>query len=101
MLFKKKASAISPSLPSVRVCSSDQVLYEDLLKDIPIKEEIIIKKSIYFFDDPDPCFIHRGAVQVRLTEELHQELLSLNTDTPGPLFLSYVDLSNVTSCRLL
>lgn len=99
MLFKKKAS--TTSLPSVRVCSSDQVLYENLLKDIPIKENILIEKSIAFFNDPAPCFIHRSAVQVRLTEELHQELLARNTETPGPLFTAYVDLDNIKSCRLL
>lgn len=40
------------------------------LGDIPIKEEVIIQKSIDFFSDPDPCYIHRGAVVVRLNEEV-------------------------------
>lgn len=40
------------------------------LGDIPIKEEVIIQKSIDFFSDPDPCYIHRGAVVVRLNEEI-------------------------------
>lgn len=59
MFFKKKAAA--PALPSVRIRSGKKVIYEGLLKDIPIKEKVLIEKSIYFFDDPEPCFIHRDA----------------------------------------
>ena len=50
MFFKKKTAA--PSLPSVRIRSGEKVIYEGLLKDIPIKEKVLIEKSIYFFDDP-------------------------------------------------
>ena len=99
MFFRKKSAA--PALPSVRILSGEQVIYEGLLKDIPIRENILIEKSIYFFDDPEPCFIHRDAVRVRLTEELHQELLRENTGNPGPLLLSYADLSGINSCELL
>ena len=99
MFFRKKSAA--PALPSVRILSGEQMVYEGLLKDIPIKEEVLIEKSIYFFDDPEPCFIHRDAVRVRLTEELHQELLKETSGKPGPLLLSYADLSGITSCELL
>ena len=99
MFFRKKSAA--PALPSVRILSGEQIVYEGLLKDIPIKEEVLIEKSIYFFDDPEPCFIHRDAVRVRLTEELHQELLRETSENPGPLLISYADLSGITSCILL
>ena len=99
MFFKKKASA--PSLPSIRILSGEKVLYEGLLKDVPIKEDTIIGKSIYFFDDPDPCFIHRNAVRIRLTEELHQELLAREDSTPGPLLLAYADVAEMDQCLLL
>lgn len=77
------------------------MLYEGLLKDIPLKEDILIEKSITFFNDPEPRFIHRNAVRVRLTEELYQELSSQTDDTPGPLLCSYADLADMESCRLL
>ena len=99
MFFRKKSAA--PALPSVRILAGNHVVYEGLLKDIPIKETVLIEKSIYFFDDPEPCFIHRDAVRVRLTEELHQELLRENNAKPGPLLISYADLSGITSCELL
>ena len=94
MFFRKKSAA--PALPSVRILAGNHVVYEGLLKDIPIKETVLIEKSIYFFDD-----IHRDAVRVRLTEELHQELLLENNAKPGPLLISYADLSGITSCELL
>lgn len=99
MFFRKKSAA--PALPSVRILAGDNVVYEGLLKDLPIKETVLIEKSISFFDDPEPCFIHRNAVRVRLTEELHQELLCENNPNPGPLLISYSDLSGITSCELL
>lgn len=52
MFFKKKTAA--PALPSVRIRSGEKVIYEGLLKDIPIKEKVLIEKSIYFFDDRNP-----------------------------------------------
>ena len=99
MFFRKKSAA--PALPSVRILAGDNVVYEGLLKDLPIKETVLIEKSISFFDDPEPCFIHRNAVRVRLTEELHQELLCENDAKPGPLLISYADFSGITSCELL
>lgn len=98
MFFKKKSSA--PALPSVRIFSQQEILYEGLLKDIPIREDILIEKSIHFFNDPEPCFIHRNAVRVRLTEELHQELLSRSDQLPGLLLLSYTDLNGIDKCEL-
>lgn len=97
MLFKKK----SPPLPSVCIRSKNGILFEGLLKEIPIKESVIIEKSIHFFDDPEPCFIHRNAVRVRLIQEIHQELLSANAEAPGPLLLSYIDFTDIESCRLI
>ena len=99
MFFRKKSAA--PALPSVRILAGDNVVYEGLLKDLPIKETVLIEKSISFFDDPEPCFIHRNAVRVRLTEELHTELLCENNPNPGPLLISYANLSGITSCELL
>ncbi len=96
MLFKKK----SPDQPSVCIRCGDQLLYEGLLRDVPLKETVIIEKSIRFFDDPEPCFIHRNAVRVRLISEIQKELLEGSQESPGPLLLSYVDFENVTHCHL-
>lgn len=68
MFFKKKSV-----LPSITLSAGDSVVYKGYLKDLPLKEEIILQKSIQFFNDPEPCHIHRSAVALRLTEELYQK----------------------------
>ncbi len=45
---------------------------EKKLTALPLKEEIIIKKSIEFYNDPEPCMIHRSAVMKRLYAELEE-----------------------------
>jgi len=47
-----------------------KVLFSGDLADLPLKDEWIIKKSIEFFNDPEPCFIHRSAVMIRLLNEI-------------------------------
>ena len=47
-----------------------QVLVEYHLYSLPIREEQLIRKSIEFFNDPEPCMIHRSAVMQRLYAEI-------------------------------
>lgn len=54
----------------LKVTLDKAVLYDGLWDNLPITEEVIIEKSIEFFNDPEPCAIHRGAVQIRLLAEL-------------------------------
>lgn len=96
MLFQKKKS-----LPSLLLMKDGETLYDGLLKDVPLKEEIILKKSVEFFDDPEPCHIHRSAVRVRLISELLEELTGRSGDAPGPLVLLYVDAPKIDFCRLI
>jgi hypothetical protein len=49
-------------------------LYEGPLNGLKFPEKLIIAKSIYFFNDSEPCFIHRSAVAARLFGELNQFL---------------------------
>lgn len=65
-LFKKK------TVLYVNLKGTDGVLYSGKWTDIPLAEEWILKKSVEFFDDADPCYIHRNAVRVRLVAELEK-----------------------------
>lgn len=62
-------------------------LYQGLWNDLPLAEEVIIAKSIEFFDDANPCFIHRDAVRVRLLAELEKASPALQDDM-SPEWLS-------------
>ena len=48
------------------VTCHEAVLYEGYWTELPLAEEIILEKSIEFFNDKEPCAIHRGAVHLRL-----------------------------------
>lgn len=52
---------------------------------LPLKEKIIIQKSREFFDDPDPCYIHRSAVMNRLYFELEKAAEGLPFQEKLPL----------------
>ena len=49
MLFKGKKS-----LPTLQLYAQNNLIYHDLLKDIHLKESVILAKSVEFFDDPEP-----------------------------------------------
>ena len=70
-MFKKKSKKVDKSSKrNVEVQLGDELLYSGELLDLPLKEEWILKKSIEFFDDHAPCYLHRGAVTVRLLDEI-------------------------------
>ena len=69
MFFKKKNH-----VPALELYSQGVKIYSGNLKDVPLKEAIILEKSMEFFNDPEPCHIHRGAVRVRLTAEIQLEI---------------------------
>lgn len=56
---------------------NDRIIFEGKLEDIELDESIIIQKSIEFFSDANPCYIHRGAVMSRLYAEIGEILNNL------------------------
>lgn len=75
MLFQKKKSV--KYLSSIQILQENTFLYNGPFQELPFGESLILEKSIYFYDDPNPCFIHRGAVRTRLLGEIEEEILSL------------------------
>ena len=94
MLFKKKKP-----LPTIQLYNANTLLYDGFLKDVPLKESVILEKSVAFFDDPEPCHIHRGAVRTRLTAEIQKELeKASDASVPGPLLKQYINFDSVDKC---
>ena len=54
--------------------SGGKVILEKKLTSLPLREAIVIAKSIEFFNDPEPCMIHRSAVMKRLYIEINDFL---------------------------
>ena len=57
-----------------------EMLVKKKLTALPLKEEFIIKKSIEFFNDPEPCMIHRSAVMKRIYMEINEFFLLVLKD---------------------
>lgn len=70
-LFKKKSTS-KEAHHWYFLSSKGKTLLLDTTFNLPLKEDIILRKCLDFFDDPDPCYIHRGAVIARLYFELEE-----------------------------
>lgn len=76
ILFKK--NKIKPKYQFFDI--NNNMIFEGELEDIELKEEIIIQKSIEFFSDANPCYIHKSAVMSRLYAELNTILDTLEVN---------------------
>ncbi len=100
MLFKKKEKKTGYTPPRLTLYSGAEQVYDGLLINIPLKESVVLEKSVEFFDDPEPCHIHRRVVRTRLTDEIQAELEAAPDERPGPLLLSYADFPGIDRCVL-
>lgn len=73
MLFQKKKKP--RSIISIKIYSDSDTIYDGIFSELPFDQKLIVEKSIQFYDDPDPCYIHAGAVRIRLLGEIEEELL--------------------------
>ena len=75
MAFSRK-KVDEPGAQSVVLTDANgEILFSGDIYTLPILEDVIIQKSIEFFNDPEPCYIHKGAVCVRLWREIELEVL--------------------------
>ncbi len=62
--------------PVIRVWDAAGTLcLEGPLSALRLPEAVVLELSVEFFQDPEPCFIHRGAVAARAVEELRRAVL--------------------------
>lgn len=69
-MFGRKKAAPRSAPWRIRLDGPGGALYDGALTAISVPEPLIIELSIEFFDDPEPCQIHRGAVLKRVFMEL-------------------------------
>ena len=61
---------------NVSVMAGQVVLYSGKWQDVPIGEDLMLSKSMEYFHDPEPCYIHRAGVRQRLLQETGNQLIS-------------------------
>jgi hypothetical protein len=61
---------MSRPIELVLLRGNNDMAFTGRITSLPLDEELIIKKSIEFYNDEFPCFIHRSAVMKRLYMEL-------------------------------
>jgi len=69
---KRKSNKAPPRI--VHISHGGRTAYVGEINGLPVGEAVLISKSIEFFNDPEPCFIHRSAVRARLYAEFEQWL---------------------------
>lgn len=89
MHFKKKKNYLS--LYQSTVC-----IYHGELIDLPFRPDVIKNKSDQFFNDPNPCEIHRTAVILRLCAELEELLAQKKSDSFLQLLGVWCEFTNIT-----
>ena len=77
MFGRKKKAAPQPGL--IVWNERGETLYDGRLTDFSMREETIKSLSLQFFNDPEPCEIHRSAVLSRVFMELEEALRSGET----------------------
>ena len=56
---------------NIKIIDNDNcILYEGNLYRLPVAESIIIEKSIEYFNDSEPCFLHKSAVTKKIYYEI-------------------------------
>ena len=70
---KHRDTALMPAYLQLRD-TEDNIIYDDRIDRMAVEEDRIIELSIQFYNDPEPCFIHRGAVLSRIFGELEAAL---------------------------
>jgi len=73
MRSKEKRKTKGPGRLQLRDAKG-MLIFDDRTDRMAVDEKHIIHLSIYFFNDPAPCFIHRGAVLSRVFGELEEVL---------------------------
>lgn len=79
-MFTKKKIKVKPILSIALYSDNETPIYKGPLLDLPLREDLIIEKSIQFFNDSNPCFLHRSAVIKRLLCEIEDGLGMLTSE---------------------
>ena len=69
-MFGRKRRRAEPRAAALDAAGA--VLAEAPLMDFPIPDAAVVALSVEFFNDPEPCEIHRGAVRWRVLQAMKE-----------------------------
>lgn len=72
------------------ICSNNRTIFSGLVSQIPLKEEYIIAQSLEWFNESEPCIIHRTYVAKKFYIELYEKLLYFKTNQITEILCSKV-----------
>ncbi len=82
-MFKRKRKQKQKRTLTIR--NEHATLYEGPVQELPIVDERIIAGSIEFYDDPEPCMIHRSAVISRYYMQIETWLDQIEYKNSQPI----------------
>ncbi|NLP28246.1 MAG: hypothetical protein GX370_05680 [Clostridia bacterium] len=72
----------------------ERVIFHDKLINLPLKEKVIIDKSIFYYNDPAPCYIHRSSIVKKLLYKFQVSLEEQLLEGKRELMWSDIPLEN-------
>jgi len=78
MFRLKKIHKTVPILHVTLLSSNSIEIFTGPLSNLTLRDSIIIEKSIEFFNDANPCYLHRSAVTHRLLLEIEAAFITLS-----------------------
>ncbi|MFK5883295.1 MAG: hypothetical protein QM489_03030 [Candidatus Izemoplasma sp.] len=79
------------------IIKNEEIIFENKVLELPIKDDFLIAKSIEIFDDDDPCIIHQSFI-VNEFVSLFLDLFDNNCEIKGSDFvanLNFLDIENI------
>jgi rRNA-processing protein FCF1 len=86
----------------ITIKNDNKILFDGHPLDLPIKQEMLIDKSVEMFDDKNPCIIHQtyviesfiDALITRFKKHLNEDIkLSREIEE-----IKFIDIKNIESC---
>ena len=86
----------------LKIIRDGEVLFQNKLIDIPIKDEFIIKKSVELFDDEDPCIIHQSYVVKEYADSILELFLQADSSViSGKDYINQLEFLDYTNIETL
>jgi hypothetical protein len=86
----------------ITIKNDNEILFDGHPLDLPIKQEMLIDKSVEMFDDKNPCIIHQtyviesfiDALITRFKKHLNEDI-KLSGEIEE---IKFIDIKNIESC---